>query len=459
MAVIMRAPATPEVGFMSRPFASHGADALALAVGFATSFTVHLVGELPVAEAILVPVLPLLLVIHGRRVMRPSLRPVLLLMGLWLFGQVITDVYRGTATAKWMRGDAQILFFAVDLLGLAILLGGNERRKAIFVFGLATGSIAMARFTPSAYALDYPWKFGYSAGTITLVLLASCYFYGRRKYVAGVLLILGIAAVNLLANYRSPVLGLLVAIVLVFPVIPERIGRMRILPRAGSTMRVVVLAGLALGAGWLAGRLVDFVTSAGLISEDAQAKNQSQSKAGGILLGGRPEIQVSIHAVMDSPILGHGSWPQDYKYIEMLFDIVAEYGDADASGIALETADGLIPAHSHIMAAWVWAGILGAAFWAYIFWFAIKGTIRVSNLRPPLAPLYAYLAIGLIWNILFSPFGLSMRILDAIAILIMCDLLEPGTVVAPSRARSFSRGWQRQGPRERALVASEREAN
>ena len=143
------------------------------------------------------------------------------------------------------------------------------------------------------------------------------------------LLILGIAGVNLLQNFRGPVGGLLIVIALVFPVIPEQLGRMRILPRSGGALRVAVLLGLALGAIWVAGRLIDFVTSAGLISEEAREKNEAQKMAGSLLLGGRPEIQVSLRAVMDSPILGYGSWAQDSKYVEMLSDIEVEQGVLD----------------------------------------------------------------------------------------------------------------------------------
>jgi len=311
------------------------------------------------------------------------------------------------------------------------------------------GSILFTIFLPTVFALSYPWKFGYAYGTTTLVVLASCYFYSRRLYAIAALLIVGVAAVNLLENYRSPVLGLLVAIVLVFPVVPERLGRTRILPRAGTTMRVVVLAGMALGAGWLAGRLVTYVTSAGLIGEEAQAKNENQSKAG-LLLGGRPEILVSARAVADSPILGHGSWAQEYKYVEMLYDMETEY-EVDIDLEELErTSGGVIPSHSHLMGAWVSAGILGALFWGYILWISSKAVVRVATLLPALAPLYAVVVPGLIWMVMFSPFGQNARIQDALTLVVIFDLLEPQSVAAANiwgkaSGRFATTRWVRRG--------------
>ena len=434
---------------MSRSFSSQAADALALILGLATSFTVRFVGDLPIAEVILIPVLPIMVVIHGRRGLRPILRPIAVLLGLWLFGQILTDIYRSMPAPKWMRGDAGIVFFAMDLLGLVILLSHNQRRKIIFFVGLAVGSILFTIFLPTVFALSYPWKFGYAYGTTTLVVLASCYFYSRRLYAIAALLIVGVAAVNLLENYRSPVLGLLVAIVLVFPVVPERLGRTRILPRAGTTMRVVVLAGMALGAGWLAGRLVTYVTSAGLIGEEAQAKNENQSKAG-LLLGGRPEILVSARAVADSPILGHGSWAQEYKYVEMLYDMETEY-EVDIDLEELErTSGGVIPSHSHLMGAWVSAGILGALFWGYILWISSKAVVRVATLLPALAPLYAVVVPGLIWMVMFSPFGQNARIQDALTLVVIFDLLEPQSVAAANiwgkaSGRFATTRWVRRG--------------
>ena len=122
-------------------------------------------------------------------------------------------------------------------------------------------------------------------------------------------------------------LDLLVAAALVMPIVPERIGRLRILPRAGSAGRIVVLAGLGAGAGFLAIGLVHLATSTGIIGRRHKRRiSCSLDSSAGILLGGRPEILVSSHAVMDSPILGHGSYANDLKYTEMLNDIQVENG-------------------------------------------------------------------------------------------------------------------------------------
>jgi hypothetical protein len=429
----------PFASLVQRKFTSHVADVAVLVIGLTATFTVHFVGELPISEVILLALLPILLAVHGRRVLKPEFKALFFLLGLWLFGQAVSDFYRHTATLDWIRGDAAIIFFGLDVVGLAVLLRKNERRKVIFLAGAAIGSILVTIFSPSEFAQDEPWKFGYGPGVITLVLFISCFFYARRKYMIAGLLILGVAGVNLLENYRSPVGQLLIVITLVFPVVPEQLGRLRILPHSGGAVRVAILVVLSLGSAWVAGRLVDFVTSAGLISEEAREKNEVEQKAGSLLLGGRPEIQVSLQAVKDSPIIGYGSWASDSKYVEMLFDIEVEQGLLNYPDLTAEFEGGFIPTHSHLMGAWVWAGILGATFWFYVLWLTARATIRLAILRPRLAPVYAYLVVAMLWEIMFSPLGSYMRMYDAAAVVIMVDLLE----AKPVRVRHLLAGVRR----------------
>ena len=206
------------------------------------------------------------------------------------------------------------------------------------------------------------------------------------------------------------------------------------------------LAALAIAAGLAADGLVHLATSAGLLGADAQAKNESelQGKAG-LLLGGRPEILVSSRAVMDSPILGHGSYAKDFKYVEMLVDLQTRMGlpPEESMWDLEEGGSGLIPAHSHLMSAWVYAGVLGAVFWIYLWPLTLKGILKVAILKPPLTPIYTYMLIGLLWDILFSPFGAQVRVTCAFLIIVLVDLLRPATSVAGKSSWLRKGKWQR----------------
>jgi hypothetical protein len=422
----------PRSVFSNLSFLSILGDMLAVIVAITTSFTVVVVGTLPVAEGLMLALLPVILVVRGKRLNRPIFRTVFALLALWLANQVFTDFYRQTAAKDWLRGNAAIVFFLVDLTFLVMLLGGNQRRKTLFVASYAIGSLLAARFQPTELAMQEPWKFGYSNGLTILSVLAAAILHDKRKYPPSLFILACITGANLLENYRSPVLNILVAVALTMPLIPERVGTVRLLPRKGTKARIAFLVVTALAAGVLAQGLVQLATSGGLVSEDAQVKNRMQSQSrGGLLIAGRPEILVSSAAVIDHPIVGLGSWARDFKYVEMLNDIQVRFGIPTDLYDTEQDAQGLIPVHSHIMGAWVWAGILGAAFWAYILWITFKGIQRLAA-QPRPSFLHAWFLPALAWAILFSPFGMGMRIVDSLEIILICDLLSSAPGVAPN---------------------------
>jgi hypothetical protein len=417
----------------SRAKSSYLADALVVLIGFLSPFSVMIVGNLPVGELILIPIMPLLLVVRGRKAIDKQYMKLYILLALWLVGQFATDIYRQTERSAWMKGQANIIFFAIDLLSISMLTKGKSFRQGAFFLSFAVGSILAVIYQPSEIASAYPWKFGYSAPVTILLLMFGAFFYRMRAYPVVIFPITLLIFLNLILNYRSAVLFLVVTLFLTVPLIPEELGRVRLLPRAGTAARVVVLAFLAVSAGGLALYLVNLATQHGWAGEAAKTKNLEQKESrSGLLLGARPEILVSSRAVFDSPILGHGSWARDPKYIEMLYDIDIRNGIQMDLGDTEADARGLIPTHSHLMGAWVNAGIFGGLFWIYVFWIAIRATIQACIVRPPLSPLFVWLLTWFLWAIWFSPFGSTARITEAATITIIFDLLE----------RTRTRSWR-----------------
>jgi hypothetical protein len=153
--------------------------------------------------------------------------------------------------------------------------------------------------------------------------------------------------------------------------------------------------------------LYSAAASQGLLGPDAKSKYILQAGAFGTLLGGRPEALVSTQAILDSPILGHGSWAKDPTYARLLaerqkalgYQPTAEYVGTD-----------LIPAHSYLLGAWVWAGFLGAVFWLAVAANAVWLLANLYSLRLEVAPLLVFAALLLLWDIAFSPYGLNGRI-------------------------------------------------
>ena len=95
-------------------------DLLAFSVGVGTSFTVHVIGDIYLAEMLMVLAWVPLLILRGRRLLKRELKTVYVLMGLWLFGLIISDAYQNTLLVNRARGVALILFFALDLACLSM---------------------------------------------------------------------------------------------------------------------------------------------------------------------------------------------------------------------------------------------------------------------------------------------------------------------------------------------------
>ena len=99
--------------------------------------------------------------------------------------------------------------------------------------------------------------------------------------------------------------------------------------------------------------------------------------------------------------------------------------------------------------AWVESGILGGVLWIYILVLVIRAILRITIIRPPLAPLYCYLLVNFVWDILYSPFGSINRLWGAYLILMSLDLLRTPNKVLPS-------ALQRPMPLTRARVIVKR---
>ncbi|WP_058185443.1 hypothetical protein [Terracidiphilus gabretensis] len=431
-------------------------DILALLVGLGSCYSFTLIGDIHLSEIILIPSLALLLAVHSNRLQlrKRRLGIIVVLLLAWLFSQVITDIYRLTPLKDWIRGQANILFFLMDLIGLAILLKGNMRRQMVFLFGLAIGVTLSAKLQPGLYQGEADaLKFAYCWSILYLVAVASSYFYGQGRYAIVGLLMIGDIGFNILFNFRTIVLTMFVSACLVLPIIPERIGRVRILPPARTRARVLVTVGITLIAGTMIGKTMTLLAASGALGHEAQQKNEVQTTAGwGILIGGRPEILVSSRAVIDSPILGHGSWAKDPKYHKMLVDIETEYGIKVPQG-SESRYGGLIPAHSHLMSAWVDAGILGGIFWIYILVSTVKSLLKASMSQLPLKPAYISLLVLFLWDIMFSPFGGLRRVTVGFMIVLICDVLDPDSPGRQIIAQTLSRAQIPLHPRNLGRVS------
>jgi hypothetical protein len=375
---------------------------------------ITVIGELYVSELVLAAIV-IAHILRGRplQLERPVVL-VILLLALWLCGQVAADIYRAAAFADYARGWARIVFTALNLLGLYLLTNGDAKRIRVAFLGVAIGQAVGCLVMPTVYAQSDPWKFGLAFPLTTLAALLACSQpIWRRRYGPFVVLLV-MAGVNARLDARS--LAGVCFLASLYTVVATREPHPAANAHRPRSLVVPVLGVVAVLAG---AYLYGSMAKSGLLGTAAQVKYEFQATGRySLLLGGRSEIVFSSLAIRQSPIMGHGS----YAKFPLLLQAAGAAQLADWGYEYLlpsEDQPDLLPTHSGLFGAWVEAGILAVPFWILLLALLWRGCIRTILRGDALTPLRVFIAIALSWDVLFSPFGADRRITVPLAILLL----------------------------------------
>jgi hypothetical protein len=403
-------------------------DIFILLCGTVGRISVKVVGDLYITELLFA----LAIVIYfknGTSLFRSLSGVVFIVLFTWLLSQIITDVYMSTPFDDWTRGWSEIVFFGIDLAGLILLTELRLRRIVIFIVGFALAYLLQALFFPLAAQAsdDFAgglWKFGLTAFFTPMAAVLTMNAGLRRMLgTAGefVPLIL-IGVVNLALNNRGS-FGIAMAAVafgMVKRAVDLRPGlRASVTP---VTFAVLIGCGVAFSQGMIA--IYSVAAENNLLGEAAKEKYEAQTSGDlGLLLGGRAESLGSTQAILDSPIIGHGSWARDITYTVLMVEIL------EANGVKIEGdpyEDDLIPTHSHILGSWVEAGFLGGVFWIFVLAITVGALYRSLKLADAPATFIAYFLFSALWSLAFSPFANTARIGDAVSLCLVLSIWRSG---------------------------------
>lgn len=375
----------------------------------------NFIGVLTLTDIFLIAIFPILLK-NKRAILKNSgLVKLSSLFVIWLIGQFVSDIYNGSESGDYLRGWANISFGFVHFLTLYLLLDSNSRILAFFS-GVGFGFLLDFYFNPVELSIAVPWKFGYGWFVNILILVLATIVYGRRKssqWLVMILLLVGVI-LNIFMNFRSAA-GIFFLTLLY-------ISALRFMPLKkpswtfGKSILVTVLVLLsALSALTLYGQLAE----SGALGEMAKEKYLAQTSGQyNLILAGRSEILISSRAILDAPLLGHGSWAKNCDYTSLYHEIIRDAGYFPSEA----GEDCLIPTHSHIFGAWVSAGILGALFWIYVLFLAYKCLLSREMTNTRLLPIAVFGVFHLAWDIFFSGFAGDKRFFSAFYIVVIMKL-------------------------------------
>ena len=346
---------------------------------------------------------------------------------LWFVGALASDIYRESQPQDFLRGWAKIFFFCINFTAISLAIGRNLRLAIFFIYFLLITSILHLRLAPQmsdvgAEVFGDGWRYGYGQLlTGTVLLLSSSLISIPILLPVGLALPYVSAALNLLMNARN-LFGesALAAIAVTLTANLRRPMAPAELVGIGFAL-VIISISFPLLYGYAAG--------SGLLGPAAQEKYEAQSSGNlNILVAGRTESLASTQAIIDSPIIGHGSWARDQKYVDIMLEKLEEAGLTFQGDPSLY--ESAIPTHSHLLGAWVEAGILGAAFWFWAMWVTIRGLYEALHTPSRMTGFIVFIGTMLLWDIFFSPFGLDRRVITAAWLYLMMLVVERSTSVS-----------------------------
>ncbi|TCP87592.1 hypothetical protein C8J42_10953 [Sphingomonas sp. PP-CE-1A-559] len=390
-----------------------------LIIPFTSAVVFQSVGVLFLQDIIAPFVLLLLLAQPGAVRQLSPLKICFALLCLWFFGLAISDWYNGSAVVDFARGWSRLILLGVNIAMIWLLCRGSAKLISYYTICSGLASVLGALTSSDPYTMGDPWKFGAGAGLITVAagLTGIPYFRdGVRKYLPEIF-VLVLSVVSLLLNSRTMfAIGALSA---GYSLLARWILRHRRsiskLGFAGIFLSGVIFAQVIVSA-------YEYSASEGILGDTARQKYLMQTNNdAGLLLSGRSESLVSLEAIGDSPILGHGSWAKDPYYTIVYYVKQRQLGldvPANWKDVGFET-DYFIQSHSHLLGSWVEAGILSVPFWGWTLILAFSSLYGVVARRDQPNVMIITMALILIWDVLFSPFSAQARITKALQIVVL----------------------------------------
>lgn len=377
---------------------SRGKDWFIFILGLLAMIKVRYMGTFAVSELIVFAATPF--IDKNLFLANPKMRRLLFLAIIWLLGVLVSDVYNQTPIQDALKGAFNVIFLIALIPFSYWLLSDNFRRILYFWGGYAISALVNFFFY-FAPTLETRFEFEvwrvYAFWPLFVFLASLLYAWGWKK--TGLAVGLGFAYWTLFQSSRNLFLSMTIATGLILyagrgakEALADRLQRYQ-------KHRLLLLA-TSLSALILAGAIYEYGAERGIFGEAVQAKYMLQKNSDIGLASGRVDFVMSLILISENPVFGYGSYAKDKEGFRerYLYDhgyLVHRTEEVD-----------LLPGHSYILGAWVYAGFLGFLFFAFALQ-QIWTMLREGNVlyEPTLVALFLFLGMQYTWNILFSPFA------------------------------------------------------
>ena len=391
-------------------------DFLAFVIGVLTLIQFRFVGTLGVAEIIAIASFPFIKpfkLIRSNLMLKKLSRYIL----LGIAGLVFANLLNNTSYENSIKGIFFQLIFYLLFPFAYWLLKDNYRRVLFFLSGLALSNIIAFLFYPTSALksqllitqdisqLLNIW-FIYFIQPSAVFFASILYFKSKRKL--AILFIISFAIFALFEGSRNIFLVWMLAslILLLIGNINYNFNISSSKYRAlGRRLPLLVISAIILMIGMK--YTYEYLADNGSLGERAQYKYLKQKNSSGLgILTSRVEFLIGLHAILENPIIGYGSYPNDNSNLKYR---VYNLYDIDDSDVPYNDNEDRLSGHSHILNGYIYSGILGLFFWLYalrLVLFFLKKTILYDT---KMIGFFVIIILSWLWDLFFSPFAYRMQ--------------------------------------------------
>ncbi|MCX7101577.1 MAG: hypothetical protein NTX38_08810 [Methylobacter sp.] len=313
-----------------------------------------------------------------------------------LAGYIISDLIGQTPEKMYIRGWGRVALLLTDLIAMTVIFGVQRNTIIWFFLGMAIGNISILLIHGELNLNTF--KFYWAIAVIQIICCIMPLFSIRLTALA--LIIAGLSYI--LFDFRSAgAIAIIVGGMLILSV-KHDLKKIKILP-------VLFIGGLAIFA---------IKTTLEISSDKMETRRATSS------LGRFAAINIGIKAIIDSPLIGTGSWGNNTeKYAKELYDSTKD--DMRELGQQYHSEGKAFLAHSQIIQAWMEGGLLSASFFIFYGYLLFK-SVYIVFIKIPInkyTALYGFNSILGFWHLFMSPFGGDHRIDIACCVAISISII------------------------------------
>jgi hypothetical protein len=319
---------------------------------------------------------------------------------IWIFTLLFANLFHGASLTNSITSlGGAIITLALYLILIEYIVPRYGFDKVFST--ILIGQFFAALIQPYNYGLSNGWKYQYGLVVCILVVFASESFFKKRFLIY--LSVLPLVYISLQRESRSLAGFLVLAIILSIILNIERPYKLRIRTYFALVMSIIGIFAMYI-----------FLAQQEILGDQELARSNKLLGSPLKLFSGRPEIFYTFPAFLKRPFLGYGAdLTIEQSFLDYINNWITSRGIASYADI-YSTSE--IPVHSYLFTSLLTGGILAGLFWIFVVSIAFKEITNLSISKIKYRTTSNFIAISLIWNCLFSPWGAASRIIAAISL-------------------------------------------